>query len=90
LTWEDAQESCRHDGGNLISITSLEKWNFVTNYITACWSSEKRAYSSSHKNVTYSRQYIPEKNFPFGIKQYSFICTIGTTVFSKVYSSGIL
>lgn len=34
LTWEDAQESCRHDGGNLISITSLEKWNFVTNYIS--------------------------------------------------------
>jgi hypothetical protein len=34
-----------------------------------------------HQNVTYSRQYIPEKKFPFGIKQYSFICTIGTTVF---------
>ncbi|CAC5368633.1 MRC [Mytilus coruscus] len=32
-TWPDARVRCQQDGGDLISIPSLEKWRFVANYL---------------------------------------------------------
>ncbi|CAG2219588.1 CD206 [Mytilus edulis] len=34
-TWLDARARCKQDGGDLISIPSLEKWRFVFNYLEA-------------------------------------------------------
>lgn len=33
LTWEDSREECQKDGGDLISITSYEKMDFIMNNI---------------------------------------------------------
>jgi hypothetical protein len=32
-TWVDARSSCQDDGGDLISMTSVEKYNFVVHYM---------------------------------------------------------
>ncbi|CAG2218215.1 unnamed protein product [Mytilus edulis] len=36
MTWLDARARCQQDGGDLISIPSLEKWRFVANYLADC------------------------------------------------------
>ena len=36
-TWVGANEICQNDGGNLVSITTLEKWNFLSNYLNCKW-----------------------------------------------------
>ncbi|CAG2224396.1 unnamed protein product [Mytilus edulis] len=32
MNWNAARETCKEDGADLISISSLEKWHFVVNY----------------------------------------------------------
>ncbi|VDH97357.1 Hypothetical predicted protein [Mytilus galloprovincialis] len=36
-TWEHARNHCQRDGGDLISMTTMAKWNFVTHF-TSCMS----------------------------------------------------
>jgi hypothetical protein len=33
ITWANARLRCQQDGGDLISITTKEKWDFVVNYL---------------------------------------------------------
>ena len=33
VTWKEARIICQQDGGDLISILTKEKWEFVVNYI---------------------------------------------------------
>jgi hypothetical protein len=33
VTWREARVICEEDGGDLISILTKEKWEFVINYI---------------------------------------------------------
>jgi hypothetical protein len=33
ITWKQARARCQQDGGDLISILTKDKWDFVTNYL---------------------------------------------------------
>ena len=33
FTWKEARARCQQDGGDLISILTKDKWDFVTNYL---------------------------------------------------------